>query len=75
MINMKTIQQLLQLSKNKFYHFTKDEQETLDDFLLKSQDTTCKKSQKKNLTESSDKTRVIVRNVVKKIDTYAPEDV
>ena len=70
---MKTIQQLLELSKNPFYKFTLDEQEVLDDFLYKQQDTTSQKSPAKNLKKLSKKTRVTVRNVVSKVDTYAPE--
>lgn len=70
---MKTIQQLLELSKNPFYKFTTDEQEVLNDFLSQKPVTTLKKLPKKNSKKSSKKTRVIVRNVVKKVDTYAPE--
>ena len=73
MSKMKTIDQLLQLSKNPFYKFTRDEQAVLDDFLSKKQESESKTSQKKSSTESSKKTRAIVRNVVKKADTYPPE--
>lgn len=70
---MKTIEQLLQLSKNPYYKFTPDEEMLLNDFLSKKQAKASKKSQKKNSTESSAKTRVTVRNIVKKADTYPPE--
>lgn len=71
---MKTIQQLLELSKNPHYTFTPDERRVLDDFLAQNQDSHSKKSQKKNSNELSPKTRVTVRNVVQPIDTYAPDD-
>lgn len=71
---MKTIQQLLDLSKNPFYKFTADEQAVLDDFLSKQRDTTLKKSQKRRSEESSAKTRVSVRNIVIPVSTYPPED-
>lgn len=71
---MKTIQQLLDLSKNPFYRFTDAEQAVLDDFLSQKQESDSKKSQKESSTESSQKTRAIVRNVVKKADTYPPEE-
>lgn len=70
---MKTIQQLLELSKNPYYILSADEQEVLNDFLFKKQDTISKVSPKKSSKKSSKKTRVIVRNIVKKVDTYAPE--
>ena len=71
---MKTIQQLLKLSENPFYKLTANEQAVLDDFLSEKSGSVSKKSQKKSSSESSKKTRVIVRNVVKKSDTYPPED-
>lgn len=70
---MKTIQQLLELSKNPYYKLTAEEQEVLNDFLFQKQVIQSKPSVKKPLKKSSKKTRVIVRNVVKKVDTYAPE--
>lgn len=71
---MKTIEQLLKLSRNPYYKFTQTEQEVLDDFLSKNQDSDSQKSQKTNSTELSPKTRAIVRNVVKKTDTYPLEE-
>lgn len=71
---MKTIQQLLELSKNPYYKFTPDERMVLDDFLLQSQDTDSKKSQEKSSKKSSKRTHVTVRNVVKKVNTYPPEE-
>lgn len=70
---MKTIQQLLELSKNPHYHFMPDEKRVLDDFLSKKQAKRSKRSQEKNSEESSEKTPVTVRNVVEKTDTYAPD--
>lgn len=70
---MKTIQQLLMLSKNKFYKFTSQEKEVLDDFLSQKQVGDSKSSQKTSSKKSSDKTHVTVRNIVPKVDTYAPE--
>lgn len=71
---MKTIQQLLELSKNPFYNFTKDEQDLLNDFLLKKRVAGLKKLQKTPSNKSSGKTRATVRNIVKTVDTYPPED-
>lgn len=70
---MKTIAQLLELSKNKFYKFTAEEQAVLDGFLLKESESGSEKSQKKTSKKSSEKTRAIVRNVVTKVDTYLPD--
>lgn len=63
---MKTIQQLLELSKNPFYNFTPEEQGRLDDFLVKEQAKTSKSSAKKKSTKSAEKKDVVVRNIVKK---------
>lgn len=63
---MKTIQQLLELSKNPYYKFTKDEKAVLDDFLSQKQDTGSKKSPKTSSSKSSQKTPVRVRNIVNK---------
>jgi hypothetical protein len=70
---MKTIEQLLQLSKNPYYKFLPEEKEVLDDFLLKGTAPVSTTSQKTNLNKSSKKTRAIVRNIVKKAATYPPE--
>lgn len=70
---MKTIQQLLDLSKNPYYKFTAQEKEVLDDFLSKKQDSPSKPSRKKDSSKSSEKTPVTVRNIVRKADTYPPE--
>ena len=45
---MKTIEQLLFLSKNPYYKLRPEEQEVLDDFLLKKQEEDSQKSQKKS---------------------------
>ncbi len=70
---MKTIQQLLELSKNPYYVFTKEERMVLDSFLSQRQDTTIKVSPLNDLKKSSKKTPVTVRNIVEKVDTYPPE--
>lgn len=72
---MKTIQQLLELSKNPYYVFTHDERAVLDDFLAKKKDTDSTTSRKKSSTKSSKKTPVTVRNIVQKTNTYPPEAV
>lgn len=71
---MKTIQQLLDLSKNPFYRFTDAEQAVLDDFLSQKQESDSKKSQKESSKKSSKSTPVTVRNIVQKVDTYPHED-
>ena len=63
---MKTIEQLLELSKNPYYKFDPTEQALLDDFLSKKQDTGLQTSQQADSNKSSEKTRVTVRNVVRK---------
>lgn len=70
---MKEIEQLLELSKNPYYKFTREEEVALDSFLSKRRDLDSKKFLKKNSDGSSKNTRVTVRNVVKKADTYPPE--
>lgn len=64
---MKTIEQLLELSKNPFYTFTNDEKAVLDDFLSKKQAKASKNSPKQNSTNSGSNTPVRVRNVVPKM--------
>ena len=63
---MKTIEQLLQLSKNQYYKFTNDEKAVLDDFLLARREKALKNSPKKNSTQSDSNTPVRVRNIVPK---------
>jgi hypothetical protein len=63
---MKTIEQLLALSKNPYYEFTDAEKVTLDDFLDKSSVKTSTSSVKKNSDQSYKGTRVRVRNIVEK---------
>ncbi len=70
---MKTIQQLLELSKNPYYQFPDDERAVLDDFLEKKRASESKKSRKKSSRRSSKKTPVTVRNIVKKAETHPPE--
>jgi hypothetical protein len=84
---MKTIEQLLQLSKNPYYKFSPEEEQVLNDFLYKKQEEESKKSHKKNLKVSGFDTRVTatddrrehssdtvkVRNVVKKTIPHVEE--
>lgn len=63
---MKTIEQLLELSKNPYYRFTDAERAILDDFLAKRQARSSTNSQNKNSTKSEDYTPVRVRNIVHK---------
>ena len=71
---MKTIEQLLKLSQNPFYKLLPEEQEVLDDFLLKKQEKDLENSQKKSSEKLSESTPVTVRNVVEKADTGLPID-
>lgn len=63
---MKTIEQLLFLSKNPYYKLTEDEKQVLDDFLLKKQEEESKTSPKKSSKKSTKNTNVRVRNIVEK---------
>ena len=63
---MKSIEQLLELSKNPYYKFTNDEKVVLDDFLLKKQEKASKSSHKKSSKNSEKNTPVRVRNIVEK---------
>ncbi len=63
---MKTIEQLLDLSKNPFYKFTNDEKAVLDDFLEKQRAEHSTSSVKKKETNSENDTPVRVRNIVEK---------
>ena len=70
---MKTIEQLLFLSKNPYYKLRPEEQEVLDDFLLKRQDEESQTSQKKSSKKLSANTNVRVKNVVQKTNTESEE--
>lgn len=63
---MKTIEQLLELSKNPYYVFTADEKQVLDDFLAKKRAKDSTNSQKPNSPNSDSSTPVRVRNIVPK---------
>lgn len=63
---MKTVEQLLQLTKNPFYKLTNDEQAVLDDFLARQKEEDSKSSQNKNEKNSEKNTPVRVRNIVEK---------
>lgn len=70
---MKTIEQLLELTKNPYYKFTQAEQAVLDDFLAKKADTDSAKSHTTSSTKLSKETPVRVRNIVEKTIPQ-PED-
>lgn len=70
---MKTIEQLLALTKNPYYKFTNDEKAVLDDFLSQKPAKNSKTNQKKNSKSSDNDTPVRVRNIVPKVNTYPPE--
>lgn len=70
---MKTIEQLLDLTKNPYYRFLPEEQRRLDSFLAKKRGKHSPQSDEQNSNELSPNTRVTVRNIVEKVDTYAPE--
>lgn len=63
---MKTIEQLLELSKNPYYQFTDAERVVLDDFLANEREKDSQKSQKPNSPRSGKNTPVRVRNIVDK---------
>ncbi len=64
---MKTIEQLLELSKNPWYKFTQDEQMVLDDFLSKKRAKDLANKQNPNSNTSDKSTDVRVRNIVPKV--------
>lgn len=70
---MKTIEQLLALSKNPFYKFTNDEKAVLDDFLSKQKADHSTSSTKKKESSSEKNTPVRVRNIVDKTIDDVPE--
>ena len=70
---MKTIEQLLELTKNPYYELSLDERRVLDDFLEKQRAIDLTRSQSTSSTKSSKTTPVTVRNIVAKVDTYPPE--
>lgn len=71
---MKTIAQLLQLSKNPYYTFTDEEKEVLDAFLLTQREQLDR--QGKHSSDSSKNTPAIVisRNIVPKETGEIPEE-
>lgn len=64
---MKTVEQLLELSKNPYYKFTQDEQAVLDDFLSKKRAKDLQNKQNPNSKTSDKSTDVRVRNIVPKV--------
>lgn len=76
---MKTIEQLLELSKNPYYKFTPSEQAVLDDFLLKEQAKHSTDSLKQKENKSGKNSPVTVHNIVPKVidrvqDAVEPTD-
>lgn len=63
---MKTIQQLIFLSKNPYYTLRDEEKAVLDDFLEKKRAKEEKNSQPKSSKKSTRTTNVRVRNIVDK---------
>lgn len=63
---MKTVEQLLALSKNPYYKFTNDEKAVLDDFLSKKRADHSTSSTKAKENSSDSSTPVRVRNIVTK---------
>lgn len=57
---MKTIEQLLALSKNPYYKFNPEEEQRLNDFLFKKQERASKRSTKKNSKKSGSRIRATV---------------
>lgn len=70
---MKSIEQLLQLSKNPYYVFTPEEQQVLDDFLSKKKAKSSKTSPSTSDSTSSTNTAVRVRNIVPKTIPGVPD--
>lgn len=70
---MKTIEQLLELSKNPYYKFTQDEQMVLDDFLSKKRAKDSETKQNPNSKPSDKSTDVRVRNIVPKVIPGVPD--
>lgn len=70
---MKTIEQLLFLSKNPYYKLSDEEKAVLDDFLEKKRAKATKSSPKKSEKNLERNTPVTVKNIVEKVDTYPPE--
>lgn len=70
---MKTIEQLLLLSKNPFYKFTPDEQVVLDDFLSKKREKDLKNKPSQNSKSSDKSSAVRVRNIVPKTIPSVPD--
>jgi hypothetical protein len=84
---MKTIEQLLALSKNPYYKFTSQEEQKLNDFLFKRLEKDSKRSAKKSSKKSDSTTRatvtddekshgsdtVKVRNIVEKTIPHVEE--
>jgi hypothetical protein len=76
---MKTVEQLLELSKNPYYTFTNDEKAVLDDFLSNQKADHSTSSTKKKKSNSDKSTNVRVRNIVTKTmpktkKAFEPED-
>ena len=62
------------LSKNPHYKMSPAEKEVLDDFLSQKQGSQSKRLVRSVSKRSSEKTPVIVRNIVEKTDTLPDEE-
>lgn len=74
---MRSIEQILFLSKNPHYKLTDEEERALDDFLSKKSTKAGTKQQKRKKSTSDSSTRVRVRNIVPRTVPKvkeAPED-
>ncbi len=69
---MKTIEQLLELTKNPYYVLRPEEQAVLDDFLARKRAEHSTSSVKQKEKNSDESTPVIVRNIVQKTIPRVP---
>lgn len=69
---MKTIEQLLELTKNPYYKFTQDEQAVIDDFLSKKRAKDSQNKQNPNSNPLDKSTDVRVRNIIPKVIPGVP---
>jgi hypothetical protein len=72
---MKTIEQLLELSKNPYYKFSPAEEVILNDFLEKKSAKSSTSSVKKSSEHSEKDTPVRVRNIVQKTIPRVEEEI
>lgn len=70
---MKSIEQLLELSKNPYYTFTNDEKAVLEDFFLQKKERDSMNLPERNLPTTKKNTPVRVRNIVEKTIPQVPD--